>query len=306
MVLEVCSIKVVVVMIKDFNRQYSIVVIDETKMKDFKYCKLSYTGEIHDLLAEELIKNNKILSYLRDNDDDCLAFLRDNLEDKLETLKTATTGFKKNDGVYMNFLAYEVLKENYGIEPLYLLQKSDIETPKFGVDSVFYEDENIWIIEFKTSTSKLNAQKTAKKIYEGVESLFCKEGNKIASLYECKTTVRNNNLNKDLLTVIQEFIRFRKETEKLVNHNKLVFNVCIVSPSGTFTDEEIKEYIKTEYIDCKRCEENGGKCHKYKCPRYENIKIQDAFHLQLPTDFSLEKLYNALIKKMEESNSESK
>ena len=79
-----------------------------------------------------------------------------------------------------------------------------------------------------------------------------------------------------------------------------------VSPSGTFTDEEIKEYIKTEYIDCKKCEDTGEECRKYKCPRYENIKIQDAFHLQLPTDFSLEKLYNALIKKMGESNSESK
>lgn len=293
-------------MIKDFNRQYSIVVIDEIKIKGFKYCTLSYTGEIHDLLAEELIKNNKILSYLRENDDDSLDFLKTNLEDKLSTLKSATSGFKKNDGVYMNFLAYEVLKENYGIEPLYLLQKSDVETPKFGVDSVFYKNENLWIIEFKTSACELNAQKTAKKIYDGVESLFCKEDIKTASLFECKTTVKKNDLNRDLLTAIQEFIDLRRETDKLVNHDKLVFNVCIVSPSGVFKNEEIIEYIKKEYIDCKKCEDTGGTCHKYKCPRYENIKIQDAFHLQLPTDFSLEKLYNALIKKMGESNSESK
>ena len=76
------------------------------------------------------------------------------------------------------------------------MQRSDVENPKFGVDSVFYVDKTVWIFEFKTSTTKLTEKATAKKVAEGVDSLFCKGNTKIASLYDCKTNISAKSLPK--------------------------------------------------------------------------------------------------------------
>ena len=70
-------------MIKQFDRNYSIVVINHAKLKEFKYCVLTYSGDIHQLLSDELIANNKILSYLKENSSIEFDFLRENLKDKL-------------------------------------------------------------------------------------------------------------------------------------------------------------------------------------------------------------------------------
>lgn len=289
-------------MLNNFSRNLTKVPLANNKLQEFWYCTYDFVGDIHELLAEELIRDNKILSYMRENDDDSLDFLKTNLEDKLKALKEAATtnksGYAKNDGVYMNFLSFEALREFHDVLPLYLLQRSDVEKAKFGVDSVFYKDDNLWIFEFKTSVLQLNESDTAKKIYDGVESLFCKGNIKTASLYDCKTNVTNNNLNPKLLGVTQDFIDKRNDTKSLVNNASLIFNVCIVSPSGIFSENDIKEYIKKEYLTCKQCTKHGNKCKSYGCPRFEDIRIFNVFHVQLPLEFSLEKLYNKLIKKI--------
>lgn len=295
-------------MLNNFTRNLSKVPLSNHKLDEFWYCTYEFEGDIHELLADELIKNNKILSYMRESDQDSLSFLKTNLEDKMRKLKTSLKnpkeGYKKNDGIYMNFLSYEALKEFHDVLPLYLLQRSDIENPKFGVDSVFYKEDRIWVFEFKTSTSTLNENATAKKVYEGVESLFCKGDVKTASLYDCKTNIRKNDLNPKLLEVTDELIVNRSDTEKLLDNPSLVFNVCIVSPSNVFSQEDIKKYIKKEYLDCKNCIVNGSNCKQFACPRFEKIKIFNAFHVQLPTDFSLEKLYDKIIEKMEVKENE--
>ncbi|MCM1295835.1 MAG: hypothetical protein NC311_09865 [Muribaculaceae bacterium] len=293
-------------MLSGFTRNLVKVPLYNNKLPEFWYCTYEFNGDIHELLADELIKNNKILSYMRDNNQETLAFLKANLEDKLRSLKNSATGTKsgnvKNDGVYMNFLSFEALKEFHDVLPLYLLQRSDIEKPKFGIDAVFYNDDNLWIFEFKTSTSKLNERSTAKKIYDGVESLFCSGEFKSASIFDCRSNIRENNLNPKLLGVTQCFIDDRDNIEKLLNNPNLKFNVCIVSPSGEFTQEDIINYIHKEYLDCENCTVAGKSCGAYSCPRYEKIKIFNAFHVQLPTNFSLEKLYDELIEKIGGSN----
>ncbi len=292
-------------LIKQFDRNYSIVAINHAKLKEFKYCVLKYSGDIHQLLSDELIADNKILSYLRENSSGEFDFLRENLKDKLSKLKelvnTSKTGYGKNDGIYMNFLAYEALKESYAVEPLYLLQRSDVENPKFGVDSVFYVDKTVWIFEFKTSTTKLTEKATAKKVAEGVDSLFCKGNTKIASLYDCKTNISAKSLPKELSTIINELIDNRADTSKILTIDGLHFNICIVSPSDTFDNDELKKYIAQKYLNCKECEAEKKICQKYKCIKYREIKIDNVFHLQLPVDFSLEKLYDSLILKIGES-----
>ena len=193
----------------------------------------------------------------------------------------------------MNLLSYEALKELYDVMPLYLLQRSDIEKPKYGVDSVFYKDNTLWIFEFKTSITNLNENSTATKVYQGVESLFCKGEIKTASLYDCRATINNNKLNPDLNIIIQSFIDNRNNTSLLMNSH-LIFNVCIVSPSNMFSEQAIKTYIKKRYLDCNNC----TNCKEYTCPRFNGIKIFNAFHMQLPAEFSLEVLYNKLIEKI--------
>lgn len=289
-------------MLSEFNRKYSIVALNNQKIKEFKYCVLSYDGDIHELLAEQLIKDNKILSYLKENDIDSLSFLKENLKDKLRKLKstidTRKNGYNKNDGIYMNFLAYEMLKESYGVEPLYLLQKSDVENPKFGLDSVFYKGKSLWIFEFKTSTNNLNEEKVATQINKGVDSLFCKEGTSTASLFNCKTTVKENSLDPLLNVALDRFIDNRNDVINLLSDSNLIFNVCVVSPSGEFDDETIKQYILEKYIKCKECDKEGKVCKQYKCSHFEKISIINAFHLQLPTTFSLEKLYDKLLERI--------
>lgn len=280
------------------------IALNNEKLSEFWYSTYNFEGDINDLLADELIKNNKILSYIKNNETESLDFIKTNIEDKLKKLKEAANeqkkGYVKNDGIYMNFLSYEALKEFLGLSPLYLLQLSDIDSPKFGVDSVFYKDDNIWIFEYKTSILELKEKDTAIKIREGVESLFCKGDMKTAAIYECRTNVRDNKLNPNLLEITQSIIDNRGDTESLLKIPKLTFNVCIVSPSGVFSEEEIKKYIIEEYLECDNCEGKGGVCKKFKCPRFSKIKIFNAFHVQLPTEFSLPELYEAIIKKLKE------
>ena len=296
-------------MIKGFDREYSIIAINHPKLAEFKYCVLTYTGDIHDLLSQELIANNKILSYLRDNDISNLEFLRNNLIDKLKKLKAAVSsgkaGYEKNDGIYMNFIAYAALNESYSINPLYLLQRSDVENPKFGVDSVFYVNNTVWIFEFKTSTTELTEKTSAKKVKDGVESLFCKGDTKAASLYDCRAAINSQKLSADLTLIINELIAKRGNTEELLNIDGLHFNVCIVSPSKAFEKEQIKQHISNEYLTCEDCPSKGKPCKAFKCAKYHKIGIDNVFHLQLPTDFSLEKLYDSLIEKIGEKTDES-
>lgn len=296
-------------MIREFDRKYSIIAINHPKLKEFKYCVLTYSGDINQLLAQELISNNKILSYLRDNDKSNLEFLRENLKDKLNKLKqgaeSGKSGYSKNDGIYMNFLAYAALKESYSVDPLYLLQRSDVENPKFGVDSVFYVDNTIWIFEFKTSTLKLTEEASAKKVKDGVESLFCKGDIKIASLYDCKANINSQKLSPKLTSIINTLIDNRNDTKNILSVDGLCFNVCIVSPSEAFDNDKIKKYISEKYLTCDDCESKGEVCKSYKCPKYKKIKIDNVFHLQLPTDFSLEALYDVLINKIGENIHES-
>ena len=296
-------------MIKEFDRKYSIIAINHPKLAEFKYCVLTYSGDIHQLLSKELIANNKILSYLRDNDVGNLTFLRKNLQDKLNTLKESAKsrkpGYSKNDGIYMNFLAYAALKESYSVDPLYLLQRSDIETPKFGVDSVFYVDKTVWIFEFKTSTVRLTEESSASKVKEGVNSLFCKGDTKIASLFDCKANIDTQKLSPELTAIIDTLIDKRNDTEAILTIAGLHFNVCIVSPSTAFDNKEIKKYISQKYLTCDDCESQGKTCKAFKCPKYKKIKIDNVFHLQLPADFSLERLYDSLIEKIGENIHES-
>lgn len=284
----------------NFTKAYKKIAINHNKLKEFSYCTLEFNGDAHDLLTDALIKDNKILTYLKDSDEG-FDFLKTNLHDKLVKLRTAATekksGFFKNDGIYLNFLAFEALKDLYNILPLYLLQRSDVEAPKLGVDSVFYCGQEIWIFEFKSSTSTLKEEDVAIKVYDGVESLFCKGDIKTASLFDCKTMVKKNKLDVKLKDVLQRLIDNRADTEKLMDGEDMKFNVCIVAPIDTFSEDDIKDYINKKYLSCDGCSFNP--CKQYKCPKFEKIKILNVFHLQLPCDFNLETLYDKLLLKME-------
>ncbi|HEY8389719.1 MAG TPA: hypothetical protein VIL26_02010 [Clostridia bacterium] len=206
------------IMHKSFTRYYNKININNHKLQQFNYCNFSFCGDIHELMAEELTQNYKILSYLRDQDQDSIDFLKNIIKEKLERLKNSSkrSGYVKNDGIFMNFLSFEALKELYDVMPLYLLQRSDIEKAKFGIDSIFYRNNDIWIFEFKTSINQLDESSTAIRIYEGVESLFCKGDIKIASLYDCNTTIKKNRLDPSLYNVINNFIDNRNDIKTLL------------------------------------------------------------------------------------------
>lgn len=74
----------------------------------------------------------------------------------------------------MNFLSYEALKVFHGVLPLYLLQRSDIENPKFGIDSVFYKDEHIWVFEFKLALLHLMKMRQQRKFMRVLSHYFAK------------------------------------------------------------------------------------------------------------------------------------
>lgn len=86
-------------MLNNFTRNLSKVPLSNHKLDEFWYCTYEFEGDIHEFLADELIKNNKILSYMKENDQDSLSFLKTNLEDKLKTLKNSLKnpkeGYKK-------------------------------------------------------------------------------------------------------------------------------------------------------------------------------------------------------------------
>jgi len=275
-------------------------------LQEFRYCSLTFVGDVHEVLADSLIENNKILKYLKDNQIDNLEFIKTSVLDKLaklvdeKGLPKKVAGYQKNDGVFMNFLSFGVLEEIYDVAPLYLLQRSDVENPKFGLDSIFFKDDEVFVFEFKSSINKLDEKAVAKNIREGVNSLFCKGDRiKTASLFDCKTNIKNNNLNSKIGEVIDNFIDNRSDALALINQQGLKFNVCIISPNDVFSEDEIKNHIISEYIKCKKC---VGECKSIKCPSHKDIKILEAVHVQLPTEFKLEKLYEKLIARLSDGN----
>ncbi|MDE7182234.1 MAG: hypothetical protein K2O41_04275, partial [Clostridia bacterium] len=103
-------------------------------------------------------------------------------------------------------------------------------------------------------------------------------------------------LDTRLNDVLQRFIDNSEFPEKLIDDEDMKFNICIVSPSGAFSETQIKDYINNEYLSCDNC--SDPPCKKFGCPKFEKIKILNVFHLQLPTIFSLETLYNKLLAKL--------
>lgn len=69
------------------------------------------------------------------------------------------SNFLKNDGVMMPFLTFEIIKEIYKVEMLYIFSDSDLERSKFGLDSVFVGDSCLFLVEYKSHINVCNEEK---------------------------------------------------------------------------------------------------------------------------------------------------
>lgn len=277
---------------------YKVETVDFSESKINKLVIQSYRidTDVNDSYADIIIDNNKLLSYMREgkNDEKKKAFIKKILAEKIEKMPYVTI---KNDGIFMSLISYNFIKQHYNKELLYLMGYQDIEKPKFGLDSVFYSSDEIFIVEFKSSISQLKTTQVGKKLIEGIASLFSKDSYDLATLEYCRDFLDEKDTSLSVLNKILDFYeKNRYNPHVLKTNNKLKFNVCIVSPLNEFSKNDIEQYIKDEYITCKKCK--NLPCSDIKCERNESIQINDAIHIEIDNTFSLEKIYELLISKL--------
>lgn len=272
-----------------------ILSFNHERLKNVRLVSFTADIDVNAFYADFLISNNKILSYIQeDNESDAKDYLKDVIKQKLELMKISN--FLKNDGVMMPFLTFEIIKEIYKVEMLYLFSDSDLERSKFGLDSVFVGDSCLFLVEYKSHINICNEEKIADTINEGVKSLFGKNGFHLTTLKYCKKHLDTINIKKPekIMDLLDFYKQNRNNPEELINNKDLSFNICIVSPINTFNKDTLEKYILEKYFKCEKCKT----CQEFKCPKYSKIQIKDVVHVQLGSNFNLEDFYKCLLHKL--------
>ena len=268
---------------------------EHERLKKVRLVTFTDDRDVNDFYADFLIENNKLLSYIQENDKtEAKEFLKDIIKQKLDNMKI--NNLLKNDGVMMPFLSFETIKNLYNVEILYLFSDSDLERPKFGLDSVFVGENCLFLVEYKSHTNICNEEKIADTINEGVRSLFGKNGFHLTTLKFCKKHLATIALKKPekIKNLLDFYKDNRNNPETLVENKGLSFNICIVSPVNIFNKKTLEKYVLSKYFKCEGCDD----CKKFRCPRYSKIKINDVVHIQLNKEFNIEDFYKSLLRKL--------
>jgi hypothetical protein len=198
----------------------------------------------------------------------------------------------------MPLLSYEIIKEFFNVNLLYLLNYADIESSKTGYDSIFFSEKSVFVVEYKSSIQSLNVTETIKKVEEGIESLFFKDSRNLSSLYYCSGEAQQI-INSAIKTKIKDTVKFMianyDNPSALIANSDIAFNVCIISPLNANIDQVDAE-IRNNFLTCDNCQWKvcrGSKCIK-KPEGQDKIKLINIMHLKVGTDFTLESLYNSL------------
>ena len=196
----------------------------------------------------------------------------------------------------MPFLSFKYLKELYNIDLLYLYSYSDLEKSKLGSDAVFVGVNHLFIVEYKSNMNKQNEKEISNTFVKAVESLFNKKSYDLSTLEFCRENLETiANVEKEKIEhLIDYYEEFRRDPDNLIKNNDINFNICIISPVGVFNKDNLKNYILEKYFNCDNCDN----CKHFACAKFTKIKLHDVVHLQLSTQFDLEKFYTCLMKKL--------
>ena len=273
--------------IKEFNHE---------RLKNVRCISLINDTDVNEFYANFLLENNKIFAYLQERDStEAKTYLIDVLKQKIQYMKSSSTF--KNDGVLMPFLSFESIKKVYDVEMLYLFSDSDLEKSKFGLDSVFVGENLLFLVEYKSRSNSCKEDDVEDALEEAVVSIFGKKGYDLSTLKFCRKNLKELDFKQpeNILDLLKYYQHNRNDADKLIIKEGLSFNVCIVSPVNKFDIKILETHILNNYLNCKAC----GECKNYKCAKYRNIKINDVVHLQLSSEFDLEKMYEKMIEKLE-------
>lgn len=273
--------------IKKFNHE---------RLKNVRCISLTDDSNVNEFYANFLLEHNKIFSYLQEKDlSEAKSYLIEILKQKIEYMKKSSTF--KNDGVMMPFLSFESIKKVYNVDLLYLFSDSDLEKSKFGLDSVFVGENLLFLVEYKSRSKRCEEDAVENALEEAAISIFGKDSYDLSTLKYCRKNLDTIKINQpeNILELLNYYKLNRNKSDKLTVKEGLSFNVCIISPIDEFNIDVLEKHILEKYLNCKKCDE----CKKYKCARYQDIKINDVVHIQLSNEFDLENMYEIMLKKIE-------
>lgn len=273
--------------IKNFNHE---------RLKNVRCISLTDDSNVNEFYANFLLEHNKIFSYLQEKDlSEAKSYLIDILKQKIEYMKKSSAF--KNDGVMMPFLSFENIKKIYDVELLYLFSDSDLEKSKFGLDSVFVGENLLFLVEYKSRSNSCKEDAVENALEEATVSIFGKDSYDLSTLKYCRKNLDTINIKQpeNILELLNYYKLNRNNADNLTDKVGLSFNVCIISPIDEFNIDVLEEHILKKYLNCNLC----GQCKKYKCARYEKIKINDVVHIQLSNEFDLEQMYEIMLNKIE-------
>ena len=177
-----------------------------------------------------------------------------------------------------------------------------MEKSKFGLDSVFVGENLLFLVEYKSRSNSCDENAIENALEEAAVSIFGKDSYDLSTLKYCRKnldTIKIKHL-ENILELLDYYKLNRNMADNLTIKDGLSFNVCIISPVNEFKIDVLEKYILEKYLNCKACDE----CKKYKCARYQNIKINDVVHIQLSNEFDLEQMYEIMLKKIEACHEE--
>ena len=274
-------------LVKEFNHE---------RLKNVRCVSLTDDNNVNEFYADFLLNHNKIFSYLQEKDlSEAKAYLIDILKQKIEYMKKTST--LKNDGVIMPFLSFESIKKLYDVELLYLFSDSDLEKSKFGLDSVFVGENLIFLVEYKSRSKSCDEKSVETALEEAAISIFGKNSYDLSTLKYCRKNLDTITIKhpENIIELLNYYKRNRNNADNLTAKEGLSFNVCIITPINEFDINVLEKHILEKYLNCNSC----SKCKKYKCARYNNIKINDVVHIQLSPEFDLEQMYTIMLNKIE-------
>ena len=278
--------------IKKFNHE---------RLKNVRCISLTDESNVNEFYADFLLEHNKLFSYLQENNlSEAKSYLIEILKQKIEYMKKSSTF--KNDGVIMPFLSFESIRNVYDVELLYLFSDSDLEKSKFGLDSVFVGEDLLFLVEYKSRSNACKEDAIETALEEASISIFGKDSFDLSTLKYCRKNLDTIKIKhpENIIELLNYYKLNRNNADNLTVKEGLSFNVCIISPVNEFNIDILEEHILKKYLNCNKCSE----CKKYKCSRYENIKINDVVHIQLSNKFELERMYEIMIKKIEACHEE--
>lgn len=274
--------------------QQEIINFRNERLRDVRLISLTSNVDVNEFYAGYLLDNNDFFKYIQNKDiTKSKVFLKKILRQKIEDMRNSKF---KNDGVIMPFLSFKYLTELYDIDLLYLYSNSDLENSKFGSDSIFVGFNYLFIVEYKSHMNKKDEEGISDTTIKAIESLFNKKSYDLSTLEFCRENLNTiNSVDKvKIENLIDYYEDYRRDPENLLKNDNLNFNICIISPVGEFNKDTLKSYIMKKYFGCKNCKE----CKQFNCAKFKKIKLNDIIHIQLSTEFNLEKLYNCLINKL--------